>query len=104
MVPRMMSFGSLARFSAQSVSITPASARSWTRLKPLSFQKVRTWGKTSSGGSVVLSQRSLPSRSIRKAPTACGATTGTTGVVGAAAAAVAVWNVEALTVPEVGCW
>ena len=97
MAERMKSCGSLARFSAQSVSSTPASGRSWTRLKPLSFQKARTCGKICSGVSVVLSQRSLPSRSIRNPPTSCGATTGVaTGADAAAAAAVAVWNVDAL--------
>jgi hypothetical protein len=120
---RMMSFGSLARFSAQSVSSTPASGRSWVRLKPLSFQKARTCGKTCSGVSVVLSQRSLPSRSILKLPTAAGAIVGVAvvaaaaattvpavgpGAAGAAAAtgapgvAGAAWKVEALTMPLEG--
>ena len=84
-VLRMMSFGSFARFSTQSVSSTPASARSWTSAKPLSFQKVRTSGNNCSGGSVLLIQRSEPRRSILKVPTAVGATDGVP-VVGAATA------------------
>ena len=119
----MKSFGSLARFSAQSVSITPASGRSWARLKPLSFQKVRTCGKTCSGVRVVLSQRSLPRRSILKLPTAVGATVGVAVVAAAAATCVAAagarrrcgsdaaavagvagaaWKVDALTTPLEG--
>ena len=56
------------------------------------------------GESVVLSQRSLPSRSIRNPPISCGAMIGVvTGADAAAAAVVAVWNVDALMAPF-GCW
>src|SRR5580765_7188551 len=92
---RMRSFGSLARFSAHSVSITPASGRSCARLKPLSFQKVRTCGKTCSGVRVVLSQRSLPRRSILKAPRAVGATVGVAVAAAATASRVGAVGVTA---------
>ena len=52
----------------------------------------------------MLSQRSLPSRSILKAPIDCGATVVAAGAaVAAVAVAVAAWNADALTVPP-GCW
>src|SRR6476646_1368973 len=95
----MRSFGSLARFSAHSVSITPASGRSCARLKPLSFQNVRTCGKTCSGVRVVLSQRSLPRRSILKAPRAVGATVGVAVAAAATASRVGAVGVKAAGVP-----
>ena len=48
-VRRMMSCGILARFSAQSVSITPAWALSTSRLKPRSCQNDCSWGHSCSG-------------------------------------------------------
>ena len=53
-VLRMKSCGSLARFSAQSVSMMPASGWSCASRKPFSCQKSRTCGQSWSGGSVVL--------------------------------------------------
>ena len=101
-VLRIRSLGSFARFWFQSVSSTPASGRSWTSSKPLSFQNVRTFGNTSSGASEVWIQRSLPLRSSVNSPTVDGATVA--GPEAAAAGAVAApgvvdWKVDALTEP-----
>ena len=69
-------------------------------MKPLSFQNERTSGNSSFGATVLLSQRSLPSLSSLNDPSVCGATTWV--IVGGAAALA--WNVEAVTVPEVGAY
>ncbi len=60
-----MSCGILARFSAQSVSITPASGMLTAIRKPFSCQKSRTSGHSFSGGSFTTSQRCDPARSTR---------------------------------------
>ena len=61
---RIPSCGILARFSAQSVSITPVSGTSTAIRKPFSCQKSRTSGQTFSGGMGTTSQRCVPARSI----------------------------------------
>jgi hypothetical protein len=66
----------LARFSAQLVSITPAAASFLASVKPMSRQKPLSCGHSCSGGSGTLSQRRLPSFSIRNSPIAVGATAG----------------------------
>jgi hypothetical protein len=104
MAERMKSCGSLARFSAQSVSRMPASGRSWTRLKPLSFQN----GPHLRKDLVRRERRAEPAVVAEpldpEPPISCGAMTGVvTGADAAAAAAVAVWNVDALMAPF-GCW
>ena len=62
---RRASWGILARFSAQSVSITPASVISTLTTKPSSCQKSLMTGQTSWAGMSTTSQRWLPARSIR---------------------------------------
>ena len=74
---RMKSCGSLARFSAQSVSITPVSLLSLVNVKPRSCQNARSWGHKRSGGKGTKSQRCVPARSTRISPTAKGATVAT---------------------------
>ncbi len=97
---RIASCGILARFSAQSVSITPASGRSTTRASPISCQNARSCGHICSGVSGELNQRSLPSRSIFVSPAAVVAELTATAVVPAAEGEGAVapaWNALALT-------
>ena len=62
---RTQSCGILARFSAQSVSITPASGRLTDIRKPFSCQKSRTSGQSFSGASATTNQRGVPARSTR---------------------------------------
>ena len=57
-----MSCGSLARFSAQSVSMMPSSGWSMVSKKPLSCQNWRTGCHSSLAGRPTLIQRSLPLR------------------------------------------
>ena len=57
----MKSGGSSARFSAQSVSMTPEPGSSVARTKPLSSQNWRTVVHACSGVVFTWSQRSLPS-------------------------------------------
>jgi hypothetical protein len=49
---------------------------STARTKPRSVQKLRSWGHSFSGGSVLTSQRWLPWRSTRSSPRVVGAVTG----------------------------
>ena len=64
-----MSCGSLARFSAQSVSMMPRLRWSVVSRKPLSCQKSRTGSQSWSGERPTTSQRWLPARSMRTSPT-----------------------------------
>ena len=67
-VLRMKSIGSLARFSAQSVSIMPKSCWSVASKKPFSCQNSLMGSHTFSAGRSITSQRWLPARSIRTSP------------------------------------
>jgi len=64
-VRRIQLSGILARFSAHSVSTTPASGISRAMSRPFSCQKVFTSGQSLSGGSFTTSQRWSPARSTR---------------------------------------
>ena len=66
--------GRLARFSAQLVSITPATASFFTSVKPRSCQNEATTDHTCSAGFATLIQRWLSSFSILNSPSATGAT------------------------------
>jgi hypothetical protein len=61
----MTSCGSLARFSAQSVSMIPASGISTFTRKPSSCQNSLTPGQNLSGEPPTTSQRWVPERSMR---------------------------------------
>ena len=61
----MKSCGIFARFSAQSVSITPVSGSSILMRKPSSCQNCFTTGQSFSGVCVTTSQRCVPARSTR---------------------------------------
>ena len=98
----MKSNGILPRFSAQSVSITPAALWSCTSTKPRSFQNDCSCGHSCSGVSDVRSQRSLPRRSSLTSPSDCGATTAGCAAPTAAAGAPA-WYAAALTEPLCAC-
>jgi hypothetical protein len=63
-----MSCGSLARFSAQSVSITPACALSVEREATLDSQKARRRGHSCFGRSSATSQRCWPCALDRTLP------------------------------------
>jgi hypothetical protein len=89
----------LARFSAQSVSITPISGWSTASVNPRSFQKPCNCGHSCSGGTGTASQRWLPWRSRRTSPMFFGATAATAV---AAVAAVPAWYCAALTLPPLG--
>jgi len=73
-VERIRSWGSLARFSPQLVSITPISGCSLMTSRPRSCQKLRNCGQSCSGVAAVCSQRSVPLRSRRTSPAALAAT------------------------------
>ena len=73
MVLRSKLCGILARFSAQSVSITPTFGLSTARMNPISCQNSRSTGQTCSGDSLTTSQRCVPARSTR-APSTGGTT------------------------------
>src|SRR5574343_772788 len=62
--------GTLARFSAQSVSITPVCGFSFLMTKPFSCQKALVTFQALSSGTVTTSQRWLPWRSILATPRA----------------------------------
>src|SRR6218665_1011835 len=66
----MKSWGSLARFSAQSVSMIPTLASACASVKPLACQKSRTGSQSWSAGRLTTSQRFWPSRSMRTSPRA----------------------------------
>src|SRR6218665_3008470 len=72
-VERMKSWGSLARFSAQSVSMIPTLASACASVKPLACQKSRTGSQSWSAGRLTTSQRFWPSRSMRTSPRASAA-------------------------------
>src|SRR6218665_1034807 len=72
-VERMKSWGSLARFSAQSVSMIPTLASACASVKPLACQKSRTGSQSWSAGRLTTSQRFWPSRSMRTSPSASAA-------------------------------
>ena len=62
---RSASAGMSARFSAQSVSISPSAGCSTASTKPLSVQNWRVTVHACSGAILTTSQRSLPARAIR---------------------------------------
>jgi hypothetical protein len=64
----MMSCGSLARFSAQSVSMMPRLRCSVVSRKPLSCQKSFTGSQSWSGVRLMTIQRCVPERSMRTSP------------------------------------
>ena len=64
-VPRIMSLGSFARFSAQLVTIVPEAASFFSMVKPSSSQNCSTVTQISSGVRGTTSQRRSPSRSTR---------------------------------------
>ena len=68
-VRRSASCGISARFSAQSVSITPSAGCSVAITKPVSFQNVRVMFHACSGVVLTTSQRSLPARAMRASGT-----------------------------------
>ena len=78
-VLRITSWGSLARFSAQSVSRMPRSGFSCSRLKPWSIQNSRAGSHSCSTGRFTSSQRLSPSRRICTSPTCKGAERSTVG-------------------------
>jgi len=90
----MKSCGSLARFSAQSVSMMPRLDWSSDSRKPLSCQKSRTGLHSWSAGRLTTSQRWLPARSMRTSPMVLAA-------VGTPGAAWPTWKPLAVTVPPV---
>ena len=64
-VRRSASAGMSARFSAQSVSITPSAGCSTASTKPVSAQNLRATLHACSGVTLTTSHRSLPARATR---------------------------------------
>ena len=69
---RNTSCGISARFSAQSVSMTPSAGCSVAMTKPLSTQNLRTFDHACSGVAFTTSQRSLPARPMHTSPVLTG--------------------------------
>ena len=88
----MKSCGSLARFSAQSVSMMPRLDSSSASRKPLSCQNSRMGFHNWSAERFTTSQRCVPARSMRTSPTVDAA-------VGRAGAAWPTWKPLAVTGP-----